>query len=141
MATVFWDTNLFIYIFEDHPQFAEQVLTIRAAMRGRGDRLLTSALAVGEVLALPAKRGEHELVKRYQAFFESPEITVHPFDLRAAARFAEIRRIPSVSRADAVHLACASSAGVDLFLTNDRDLARHTIPGITFLTTLDKAPL
>lgn len=48
MATVFWDTNLFIYIFEDHPEFAERVLTIRAAMRKRGDRLLTSALAVGE---------------------------------------------------------------------------------------------
>lgn len=140
MATIFWDSNLFIYIFEDNPMFAEKVLAVRAIMRKRGDRLLTSALAVGEVLALPARRGEHELFKRYQAFFESPEVTIQPFDMQAAIRFAEIRKVQSITRADAVHLACASAAGVDLFLTNDQDLARHTIPGITFLTTLDKAP-
>jgi len=141
MATVFWDANLFIYILEDHPEFAAPVLAIRAAMRRRGDRLVTSALAVGEVLTLPARQGEHEILKRYESFFYGPEVTVLAFDLRAAGRFAEIRKDRSISPADAVHLACASSAGVDLFLTNDQRLAGRTVAGIMFLSTIDRVPL
>lgn len=141
MATVFWDTNLFVYVFEDHPQFATPVLAIRQAMHRRGDRLVTSAFAVGEVLALPARLGENDIVKRYEAFFESPEVTVLPFDIKAASKFAQIRKNKSISRADAVHLACASAAGVDLFLTNDLALSKHTVPGITFISTIDKSPL
>ena len=47
----------------------------------------------------------------------------------------------SVKPADAIQLACAAAAKVDLFLTNDVDLTQKTIPEIPFLTTIDRAPL
>jgi predicted nucleic acid-binding protein len=33
---------------------------------------------------------------------------------------------------DSIHLACAASAGIDLFLTGDKQLARLDVPGIQF---------
>jgi predicted nucleic acid-binding protein len=35
--------------------------------------------------------------------------------------------------ADAIHLACAASAGIDLFLTGDKQLTKLDIPGIQFI--------
>lgn len=42
-----------------------------------------------------------------------------------------------VSPADAIHLACAASAGIDLFLTNDHRLLPLIIPGIHFIANMD----
>ena len=36
----------------------------------------------------------------------------------------------SLSPPDAIHLACAAQARIDLFLTNDNDLIGKVIPGI-----------
>ncbi|HEY7838794.1 MAG TPA: hypothetical protein VIC54_09360 [Terriglobales bacterium] len=40
-------------------------------------------------------------------------------------------------RPDALHLAIAATAGVNLFLTNDRRLHRLKVPGIDFIAGLD----
>jgi predicted nucleic acid-binding protein len=53
-----------------------------------------------------------------------------------ADHFARIRADRSIASADAIQLACAAQARVDLFLTNDRRLARRTIPGIQFIADL-----
>ena len=51
MSRVFFDTMMFVYVLEDHPVFAEQVRSIVDRCQERGDSLLTSCLAVGEVMA------------------------------------------------------------------------------------------
>jgi predicted nucleic acid-binding protein len=40
---------------------------------------------------------------------------------------------------DAIQLACAAQANVDLFITNDDRLSHKVVPGIQFVTSLDKA--
>jgi hypothetical protein len=40
-----------------------------------------------------------------------------------------------------VQLACASAAAVDLFITNDERLSTKIIPGIKFVTSLERATL
>jgi hypothetical protein len=42
-----------------------------------------------------------------------------------------------ISSGDAMHLACAAEARVDLFLTHDKTLAKKIVPGIQFIATLD----
>lgn len=54
-----------------------------------------------------------------------------------AARYARIRGSLGVPPADAMQLACAASAGTDLFLTNDRKLVGKIVPGIQFVAGLD----
>jgi hypothetical protein len=47
MSRIFWDTNLFIYLFKDHGALAQAVGQLRSRMLGRGDQLLTSNTRTG----------------------------------------------------------------------------------------------
>jgi predicted nucleic acid-binding protein len=141
MARVFWDTNLFIYLLEEHAVFADRVTELRRRMVERGDQLVTSTLTVGEVLTGPALAAEWDLLARYEAYFDSGGVVVVPFDRRAASAYARLRQDRTLQRPDAIQLACAAAAGVSLFLTNDERLSRKVVPGIDFVTSLERAPL
>jgi predicted nucleic acid-binding protein len=141
MSVVFWDTNLFIYLMERNPEFFPVVEGIRRRMRLRNDRLCTSTLTLGEVLAAPYAEGNELLAQRYRAILRPPNIEVLPFTVDCAEHYAKIRADRTIGRSDAIQLACAAHAGVDLFLTNDRRLGRRQIPGIQFLAGLDNCPL
>jgi predicted nucleic acid-binding protein len=139
MSRVFWDTNLFVYLVEGHGR-AKQVAALRQRMMEREDELLTSALTLGEVLVKPMEAGDQELRQRYESVITAGAVVL-PFDARAAPRFAEIRRDRSIRAPDAIQLACASVAEVDLFITNDDRLSRKNVRGIQFIQRLDGAML
>jgi predicted nucleic acid-binding protein len=105
-------------------------------MLDRGDRLCTSVLTLGELLALPYAQGNQELVQLYRSALLSPNVDVIPFTEETADFFGRVRADRSIAPADAVQLACAAQARVDLFLTHDRRLARKNIPGIQFIADL-----
>ena len=140
MARIFWDTNLFIYLFEQNPKWLPLVVRHRERMLARGDVLLTSWLTVGEILTKPKETRNAILERAYRNFFESDAVKVVPFEAHAAERFAEVRSRYTVRPADAIQLACAASEGIDLFVTNDSRLANIVIDGITFLTGLENVP-
>jgi predicted nucleic acid-binding protein len=45
-------------------------------------------------------------------------------------QFAALRAFHRTQSADSIHLALAASARADLFITNDKDLPKLTLPGI-----------
>lgn len=141
MARVFWDTNLFIYMLEDSPKFGQTVENLWRRMLQRNDQLLTSAMTVGEILVKPLATGNRALAGRYRSFFSSPQMTITTFDLGAAEAYARIRQDRSVQPADAIQLACAASASVDLFITSDDRLSQKNINGVNFITSLSRAPI
>lgn len=138
MSRVFWDTNLFIYLIEDEGERAGQVLNLYRRMRDRGDLLFTSALTLGEVLFKPIEHHDDALRDRYEQAICSGA-TVLAFDVNAAAHYAEIRQDRTIRPSDAIQLACAAAASMDLFVTNDDRLARKLVRGIHFIQALDKA--
>ena len=141
MTKIFWDTNLFIYLFEDNPHFVDQVRSLRSAMIARGDLLLTGSITVGEILVKPLEKGDARVVDLYRRFFNNPlAVGVVPLDLVAAEHYAAIRKDRTISHADAIQLACAAAAGADLFVTNDNRLRGKLVPGIKFVTSLEAAP-
>lgn len=140
MSRIFWDTNLFVYLLEDKGERAEQVGSLRDRMIERQDQLLTSALTLGEVLVKPLEAGDHDLMRHYERIIAT-SATVLPFDQKAAVSFAAIRQDRSIGPADAIQLACASAAGVDMFITNDQRLSRRVVPGIHFIQPLADAML
>lgn len=138
MTRVFWDTNLFVYLFEGG-ESAARVRQLRVRMLDRGDQLVTSALTLGELLVKPREQGEaavrdHETTIRQIA-------TILPFDAACAPRYAGIRSDRTIKAPDAIQLACASTAGVDLFITNDDRLSRKHVPDVKFITSLERAYL
>lgn len=137
MSLVYWDTMLFIYWVEDHKVYAPQVQAIFERLRKRGDRLCTSVFSVGEILVGPYKQKQTELAAKIKAYFQAPRVELLPFTADAADRYAQIRATHRVTPADAIHLASAAEAGVDLFITNDRGLHGIVVPGIHFITGLD----
>ena len=138
MSRIFWDTNLFIYLFEDRGEMTERVVSLRERMIERNDKLLTSALTLGEILVKPMEAGDQDLMHRYeQAIMVSAAVV--PFDATAALIFASVRRDRSIHPPDAIQLACASVAGVDMFITNDHRLSRKVVPGIQFIQSLATA--
>lgn len=137
MSRVYWDTMLFAYMIEAHPEHGVRTKQILAAMRNRRDILCTSIFTLGEVLTGPYKRGAMDLVSEVREAFRPPEVELLPFQPETAERYAQIRAANRVSPADAIHLACAAVAGVNLFLTNDHKLSKLVIPGIDFIAGLD----
>ena len=140
MARIFWDTNAFIYLFEEHPRWADEVDGHYRRLCARGDELCTSWLTVGEVLAKPIQVADRILERRYRAFFGGTSVTVLPFAEQAALGYAILRANSRVRPADAMQLACAAAAKTDVFLTNDSRLHKLSVPGITFITGLERVP-
>ena len=137
MSLVYWDTMLFVYWVEDHPEHAARVEQILAAMDKRGDSLCTSVFTLGEVLTVPYKRRATEAMARIRETLCPPRVELLPFTERTAELYAKIRAENRVAPADAIHLACAAEAGVNLFLTNDRRLTGLVVPGIDFIAGMD----
>ena len=139
MTRIFWDTNLFIYLIEDFGEFSERVVELRNRMLNRGDRLYTSTMTLGEVLVKPIEKGNQPLRLEYEDALTRGAVLLS-FDSKAALRYAEIRADRSIRAPDAIQLACASSAGVDLFITNDERLSGKDVRGIQFICSLQRAP-
>ena len=129
-----------MYLLEDKGELTERVQSLRERMIERNDELLTSALTLGELLVKPMEAGNEVLMRRYEQAIPAAA-TVVPFDQAAASVFAAVRRDRTIRPPDAIQLACASVAGVDLFITNDKRLSRSIVPGIHFIQSLAVAGL
>lgn len=140
MSRIFWDTNLFIYLFEDYGELSKKVMAVRKRMLERGDQLLTSTLTLGELLVKPMEKGAFELCQQYEEALSAAAVLL-PFDAKAAVQYARLRSDRTIRPPDAIQLACASAAQVDLFITNDERLHAKQVAGIQFLVSLQGAPL
>lgn len=140
MSRIFWDSNLFIYLFEDYGALSERVVSLRQAMLERNDRLLTSTLTLGEILVKPIERGDEAIARRYEQAVTATA-SLLPLDVAAAKIYAQLRRDRALRPPDAIQLACAAAAGIDLFVTNDQRLQGRHVEGIQFIVPLQIAPL
>ncbi|MFZ0396245.1 MAG: PIN domain-containing protein [Terracidiphilus sp.] len=140
MSKVFFDTNVFIYMFEGLEPFRSRMLEIRKRMLERGDRIVTSAMTLGEVLVRPTKLGQTSLIEQYGRAIRATAHVI-AFDTSVSWRYASLRATHTLRNADAIQLACAAHFGVDLFITNDKDLHKLDVPGIGFIAPLDRVPL
>ena len=140
MSKVFFDTNVFVYLFEDYEPFSSMVDAVWRRMVQRGDKLVTSAMTLGELLVKPTKLGQASLVEQYDRAIRT-RAQVISFDTQIAWRYASLRATHTIRNADAIQLACAAHFGVDLFITNDKNLHKLNVPGIGFIAPLEKVPL
>jgi uncharacterized protein len=140
MSRVFWDTNLFIYLFEGSGTFANEVAALRNRMLARRDQLLTSAITLGEILVKPLEKGDMATAANYQKLIATTAVVI-PFEEKAALVYARLRGDRSLRPPDAIQLACAACARVDLFVTNDARLQSKQVDGIQFIVPLDRVPL
>jgi uncharacterized protein len=140
VSRYFWDTNHYIYLFEGNAEFQPAVVRLRQRMILQRDELLTSALTLGEIQVKALNEAHPELADDLKRRVLATSQIV-PFDAAAGDAFAYVRSTTKVKGADAVHLACAMTAGVDFFITNDTDLHELRMPGIGQITSAHRLPL
>lgn len=121
------DTNIFIYVLNDHAEFGQRATDIL-----RGDELrLASELALAEVMSSPKlQNAVHK--QNAMRFLEEVNVNFYPADRTILLLAAELRRTyPSLKLADAVHLATAQYCGAEAFITNDQALVGLSMAELT----------
>ncbi len=141
MSRIFLDTNVFIYMVEDRGPRGNRAAEIFNELSLRGDDVLTSTLTLGELLVKPLEADDLALADRYRKVFRGPSMTLLSFDDPAGEKYAHIRLNRAIKAPDAIQLATAAVAGCDLFITNDDRLMSARVPGIHFITSMERAPI
>ena len=123
---LFWDTNLFIYLWESGPQ-SEAAQSLANWAVANGHEVITSTLTLGEILVHPLRNRSAEQVQRYEDAFAGLELV--SFTPAVARTFARLRAThASLRPPDAIQLASALTTRADVFLTNDNRLAAISLP-------------
>jgi predicted nucleic acid-binding protein len=133
LSRIFWDTMLFVYLMEDNPAYSARVDALLSRAHRRNDRLFASCLTLGEIMAGQEKASNPQAASLVRDSLAQMGFSFLPFDEGAAHAFGKLRAKEKLKAPDAIHLACAASAGIDLFLTCDKQLTRLDVPGIQFI--------
>ena len=126
-----------VYLVEDHPTHGKKVRNLLSLCEEHGHAIHTSVFTLGELLVAPRKTGNTELAEAFIDALRPPHVRLIPFQERTAGFYADIRSGMKVSPADAIQLACAADAGMNVFVTNDKDLLGKKVTGIDFIVGLD----
>jgi predicted nucleic acid-binding protein len=141
VSKIFLDTNIFVYMVEDPGPRGKRAAEIFNELSLRGDEVLTSTLTLGELLVKPFEANDHALVSRYRSALRGPSVRLLAFDESAGEKYARIRLNRAIKAPDAIQLATAGTAGCDLFITNDDRLMSVLVPGIHFISSMERAPV
>ena len=130
------DTAVLIYFMEDHPRYGPLVQKLFEDADGGRRSLVTSAIALLEVLVVPYRAANLALASRYEALLTRGRglrlVDVDRPLLRAAA---QLRALCGLGTPDALQVAAALSQRCSVFLTNDRRLP--PVPGLRVLQLRD----
>lgn len=120
-ATVLVDTAPWIYLLQDHPDFAPRFEGLFAAAEEGRIELALSTITLAEVLTGPYKEGEVALAKRYEKALNSYQVM--PFSSAVAVQAAQLRAQYGLKLPDAAQLATALDMGAAALVTHDRDFS------------------
>jgi predicted nucleic acid-binding protein len=124
---------MFVYLLEGHKEYSDRVEELLNRSRRRRDTLFTSHLALGELMAGSERFDQPLKIAGVQRTLKEIGFSFLAFDQGAVKPFSVLRGREKLGTADSIHLACASSAGIDLFLTGDKHLHKLIVPGIQFI--------
>lgn len=127
---VYLDTNIWVYAYENDPTFGSSARNFMQSLRSGQHRIVGSLFVLNELLVLPTRRGDTFTIASYRQLFASPNLELLPYTLPSAQIYAQLRAFDRIKPLDALHLATAAAARVDLFVTHDTKLLPHTVSGI-----------
>jgi len=127
---VYLDTNIWVYAYENDPNFGTAAQRFMQGLRSGQHRVAGSLFVLNELLVLPTKRGDEFIIASYRRLFGASSLAMLPYTLASAQTYAKLRAFDRLKPLDALHLATAAAARVDLFVTHDAKLLTVTVPGI-----------
>lgn len=123
VQTVAIDSNIFIYVLEDNPEFCKISLAILQQIEAGNLRGLSSQLTYLESLSFTQLTVQQ--AETTEAFLTNSGADFKPVSLDVLQEAARLRRsMPSLKTPDAIHIATATLHGADIFVTNDLQLTK-----------------
>lgn len=114
---VYIDTNILVYLLEQHPDFSKRVADILEEAAENGETFVTSAITVTEFLA-----GTHD--STLATLQQVPRLQFVSLDETLAEQAALLERKDGLRIGDAIHLATALKQEVSLLFTHDKQFAK-----------------
>jgi predicted nucleic acid-binding protein len=125
VSRLFIDTAPIVYLVEQHPQYAPQLIPIFRAVDDGRIQAVTSPITLAETLVQPCRLGQVSLQQAFITTIVRGNYTRFvPIDDIHSREAAQFRSRYNLSLTDAFQVAVAQAAGCDAFLTNDFGLRR-----------------
>ena len=136
---VYLDSSSLIYSVERHEPYLGLLTPVwQEAERGQL-QLVSSELALAEVLVRPVRERNAVLISRYRDVFASADVRLVPALRQTWEDAARLRADHGLRTPDALHAATALQEHCDLFITNDTDFRRVTeLPVVVLRDVLAK---
>jgi predicted nucleic acid-binding protein len=118
---ILFDTSPFIYLIEDHPQFALPVRDFMATQSAQFEsKFFTSTITLAEFFVKPKKTKDQGIIEKFKNKLLEHHFVVFDISSRIAEYAAELRaKYSALKTFDAIQLATAITLGCTLFFTND----------------------
>jgi len=117
------DTTLFIYFIERNPTYVDIVRAFFQVVDRGECKAVTSVISLLEVLVVPFRNGDMDLVRQYNDILFDTEnlstVSLSPVIAEAAAR---LRASYTLRTPDSIQMATAIVQGATVFITNDKQL-------------------
>jgi uncharacterized protein len=120
MTRIFWDSMLFVSLFQKEPKYWERVAYLRKRSIERGDEMCTSHLALGEIMAGAYRDKDETTARAIRAGWCGQTSGFCRSTSNRWNRSRAFGREHKTAAADSLHLACAASYGGDVFITGDK---------------------
>ncbi len=132
------DAASFIYYAELRPIYADKMIAVFSLAIANQIGLVTSTVTLTECFTKPLKDRNYEIVDTYERMFsETRDISLVPVNKAISRRAADFRAAYNLRTPDSLHIATATMADCDAFLTNDFGLRRVTEFRVLTLDTLE----
>jgi predicted nucleic acid-binding protein len=124
---VYCDSMILMYFFDHAGSFQTRAAHRLGALAAAGDVIVVSHLVRLECRVKPIMNGDTGRLARYDAFFARPDVRILPITPAVFDRATQIRAAHRFKLGDSLHLAAATEAVCDQFLTNDTRLSAYTV--------------
>ena len=127
------DTMVFIYHFENNPQYKEITTRLLSSIELGEMQGVTSSITLLELLVKPLQIDDLDIVENYRYVLTTfPNLRLCELSVEIAVKAAELRAKYRISTPDAIQIATAIVEESNQFITNDQSLTKiDEIPIIT----------
>ncbi len=119
------DTSVFIYHLEAHPVYLPYTQSIFNWIASGQKQAVTSTITLMEINVRPLQLGREDIARQYEAVLANfPNLAIADIDRDVARQAARLRADYGIRPADALQVAACLVYDAQVFVTNDKRLAR-----------------
>ena len=120
---VYFDTNVLIYLIENHPTYRDKIIALIASLDELGCEVITSELTLAECLVKPFAENDKRSQDNYTASIKNSDfLKVKPVTKKVLIEAARLRSVYKNKLPDSIHIATALKTGCDVFVGNDKKI-------------------